>query len=200
MTRSGGRSTRLREWEHGGTFDDGYGFSGPSDVGKRGRDKERERMRKRERDIRDAYEEDDDWFNRDRRRGNNDYGARSSTKSRKDDDRRDRRSKPPPPPSKDQKKTGPISFSLKGKDDTGRTEKRSLIDRIALDNDQTYSRNMDDTNDYRRDRDERDRDRDRDRDRGPANSRNGRRYKDNNSRSTLFDDNSRQRYFGGYDR
>ena len=76
---------------------------------------------------------------------------------------------------------------------------RSLIDRIALDSDQSYSRNMDDTNDYRRGRDERDRDRDRDRNRGPANGRNGRRYKDDNSRSTpLEDDKSRQRYFGGY--
>ena len=43
-----------------GMFDDGYGFSGPSDVGKRGREKERERLRKHEKE-RDPSDEED-WF------------------------------------------------------------------------------------------------------------------------------------------
>ncbi|EJD01316.1 uncharacterized protein FOMMEDRAFT_147876 [Fomitiporia mediterranea MF3/22] len=53
-----------REWELKGNFDDGYGFAGPSDVGKRGRDKERNRMRRREKEtqeVDDVYD-GDDWF------------------------------------------------------------------------------------------------------------------------------------------
>ncbi|KAI5124738.1 hypothetical protein M0805_005373 [Coniferiporia weirii] len=53
------RRNYRREWELNGNFDDGHGFAGPSDVGKRGRDKERERMRKREEDV---QQDDDDWF------------------------------------------------------------------------------------------------------------------------------------------
>ncbi|KAH8118463.1 hypothetical protein DFH11DRAFT_1796994 [Phellopilus nigrolimitatus] len=56
------RRSFQREWEIGGAFDDGHGFSGPSDVGKRGRDKERERMRQREKEIDQFDDEEEDWF------------------------------------------------------------------------------------------------------------------------------------------
>ncbi|THH12398.1 hypothetical protein EW145_g60 [Phellinidium pouzarii] len=56
------RHNHEREWEVTGKFDDGHGFAGPSDVGKRGRDKERERMRRREEEVQQVHDDDDDWF------------------------------------------------------------------------------------------------------------------------------------------
>ena len=53
---------RTRSSHSNDTFDDGHGFSGPSDVGKRGRDKERERMRLRAEEMRVVEDDDEDWF------------------------------------------------------------------------------------------------------------------------------------------
>lgn len=51
-----------REWEVNGNFDDAHGFAGPSDVGRRGRDKERERMKRREKEMQRTNEDEEDWF------------------------------------------------------------------------------------------------------------------------------------------
>ena len=50
-----------RDWETASAFTDGYGATLPTDVGKQGRRKERDRLSKA-RQIQDAEDDQDDWF------------------------------------------------------------------------------------------------------------------------------------------
>ncbi|KAL5487924.1 hypothetical protein ACEPAI_6032 [Sanghuangporus weigelae] len=81
LALSNGRKLR-REWEADGNFDDGYGFTGPSDVGKRGRDKERERMRRREKEMQKIDDDEDDWFGNLHNIGRSRSSATESKRSR----------------------------------------------------------------------------------------------------------------------
>lgn len=104
-SESSQRRTKRREWELEGNFDDGYGFMGPSDVGRRGRDKERERMRKHAKEIDLTQDDDDDdWFNN-RGRSNKKRDCERSERDTRDRDEK-RHSGPP------EKKTR-IDISLK---------------------------------------------------------------------------------------
>ncbi|KZT06504.1 uncharacterized protein LAESUDRAFT_725955 [Laetiporus sulphureus 93-53] len=87
-----------RDWEAAGSFADGFGFIAPMDVGKKGRLKEREKLRKRARELEEAEDDEDDWFSRgpSRQRNRDEGGRRSSNRrgedrrefSRRDDGRR----------------------------------------------------------------------------------------------------------------
>ncbi|TDL29652.1 hypothetical protein BD410DRAFT_780129 [Rickenella mellea] len=61
-SRPSRRKRQPREWEHDGLFTDGYGFTGPTDVGRKGRTKERDRMRQYEDEVMKSEDDDDDWF------------------------------------------------------------------------------------------------------------------------------------------
>lgn len=60
-----------RDWETASAFADGYGATVPTDVEKQGRRKERERLGKA-RELQDAENDQDDWFNRAQSRTRND--------------------------------------------------------------------------------------------------------------------------------
>ena len=193
---SSGRKLR-REWEDKNTFGDGHGFAGPSDVGKRGRDKERERMRRKEKEVREIDDDEGDWF-----------GRRTNSQAKV---------LPSAPKKMLEEK---FTFNLK---DTARFEDKKrpgdrLLARIDMEsierNERAYgTRDRDRERDRDRDRD-RDRERERERDRhrwdGPkrdsrGSSRRERERKSGKERSKTNenrrdDARSGRQYYGGYGR
>ena len=69
--------TFRREWETDNNFDDGHGFSGLGDVGRRARAKERERMGRREKERLVSDDDNEDWFS-------NRIKSNQETRSQKD--------------------------------------------------------------------------------------------------------------------
>lgn len=200
ILKTSGQKIR-REWEESDTFGDGHGFAGPSDVGKRGRDKERERMRRKEKEVIEIDDDEGDWF------GNR---LKSQTK-------------PTPSGPRKIKPGEKFTFDLKGltKYEDKQTPGDKLLARIDMESmdkrdkrERTKDRDRDRDRDRARNRDkDRDRNRDhrrkderhrdsrgssrRERDRNKALDKSGSSSKEINQRK---DSRSGRQYYGGYDR
>ncbi|KAL5530299.1 hypothetical protein ACEPAF_6556 [Sanghuangporus sanghuang] len=202
---SNGRKLR-REWEMDGNFDDGHGFAGPSDVGKRGRDKERERMCRREKEMQKIDNDEDARFGNLQDVGRSSSSATKSKKSKekmvinlRNGDRSDKDRRPPGVSLMDRISSGNTERGAERRNGIQERERRRSAS-------PTYKR---DTDHYRSDnRSRRDRqrgsERDIGRDRRQARNREGdssyRVSGDDAGRSDRKRDEGRsgRQYYGGY--
>ncbi|KLO16350.1 hypothetical protein SCHPADRAFT_926593 [Schizopora paradoxa] len=210
---SSSRSRKQREWEVEGYFDDGYGFSGPSNVGKRGRDKEKERMRQR---AFEADYDDDDWFGSrgDSRR----TGPQSTSHPPPLGPKRSGKDSSSTPRGKGQQKPGfevhlhknssAKKPNLLDRMESGKGKGKGKSDSPARHGDGRHSSDNRSKRDRERDRERdkdrgKDRDRDRDRERERQKNRNGptgsRDKPERDGRNGGgHDSSSRRKYYGGY--
>lgn len=193
------RPRRQREWEREGNFDDGYGFAGPSNVGKRGRDKEKDRMRRRAFDAQAPEDDEDDWFgNRDRRRPQKESAPQShppplGPKRQRSGDINGGSSQ-----SRKGKASAPISFNFSQKSPSFKNT--GLADRISDDrrrNDRDCHQDPSDSGRRRKSKGKNDKDRHRDR---PRNDGTQGGMRGGNEFPAQTSSGSGRKYYGGYGR